>query len=69
MKEWHKLVLMISVFLAVYFIPFGHPVVEVSIVEAFHMLQEYAREHVLLCLVPVFLSLGLLLILYPRVQF
>lgn len=58
MKEWHKLVIMVGVFLGVYFIPFGHPVVEVSIVEAFHMLQEYAREHVLFCLVPAFFIAG-----------
>ncbi len=58
MKEWHKLVIMVGVFLAAYFIPFGHPVVEVSIVEAFHMLQEYARQHVLFCLVPAFFIAG-----------
>ncbi len=58
MKEWHKLVIMVGVFLAAYFIPFGHSVVEVSIVEAFHMLQEYARQHVLFCLVPAFFIAG-----------
>ena len=58
MKEWHKLVLIISVFLAAFFIPFGNPVVAASILEAFHMLQEYAREHVLFCLVPAFFIAG-----------
>lgn len=58
MKEWHKLVIMIGVFLAAYLIPFGHPNVAASILEAFHMLQEYAREHVLFCLVPAFFIAG-----------
>ncbi|MDO9535277.1 MAG: permease [Bacillota bacterium] len=58
MKEWHKLTLMIAVFLAAYFIPFNNPAVQVSILEAFHMLQEYAREHVLFCLVPAFFIAG-----------
>lgn len=58
MKEWHKLTIMIGVFLAAFFIPFDHPVVAASILEAFHMLQEYAREHVLFCLIPAFFIAG-----------
>jgi uncharacterized protein len=58
MKEWHKLTLIIVVFLAAYYIPFGNPVMAASILEAFHMLQEYAREHVLFCLVPAFFIAG-----------
>ena len=58
MKEWHKLAIMVSVFVAAYYIPFGNPVVAASILEAFHMLQEYAREHVLYCLVPAFFIAG-----------
>lgn len=58
MKEWHKLTLIIAVFFLAYFVPFNHPVVQVSILEAFNMLQEYAREHVLFCLVPAFFIAG-----------
>jgi len=58
MKEWHKLTLIVAVFLAAYFIPFNNTVVQASILEAFHMLQEYAREHVLFCLVPAFFIAG-----------
>ena len=58
MKEWYKLILIIGVFLAAFFIPFDNPVVAASILEAFHMLQEYAREHVLFCLVPAFFIAG-----------
>ncbi|MDP3030102.1 MAG: permease [Deltaproteobacteria bacterium] len=58
MKEWKAIGLMAGIFLAAYFIPFTHPVVRQSGVEAFMMLQEYAREHVLLCLVPAFFIAG-----------
>jgi len=49
---------LLAVFLAAYFVPFGHPRVSGAILEAFHMLQEYAREHVLFCLVPAFFIAG-----------
>jgi hypothetical protein len=41
-----------------YFIPWSHPVIRRSGLEAFMMLQEYAREHVLTCLVPAFFIAG-----------
>jgi len=46
------------VFLTVYFLPFDHPVVVRSIQEAFLMLSDYARQHVLLCLIPAFFIAG-----------
>jgi uncharacterized membrane protein YraQ (UPF0718 family) len=45
-------------FLAAYFIPFASPIVRRSGLEAFLLLQEYAREHVLLCLVPALFIAG-----------
>lgn len=58
MKEYHKLILIVGVFLAAYFIPFESPLVSGSIIEAFYLVQEYAREHVLFCLVPAFFIAG-----------
>jgi uncharacterized protein len=58
MKEYQKLILIIAVFLAAYFIPFDSPLFSGAIIEAFHLLQEYAREHVLFCLVPAFFIAG-----------
>jgi uncharacterized protein len=58
MKEWQKFVIIFVVFLAAYFIPFGSPQVGGAIMEAFYMLQEYAREHVLFCLIPAFFIAG-----------
>lgn len=58
MKDWQKFSLILGVFLAAYFVPFAHPRVEASLLEAFQMLQEYAREHVLFCLIPAFFIAG-----------
>lgn len=58
MQELRKLLWMIAAFLAAYLIPFSHPRVSAAILEAFHMLQDYAREHVLFCLVPAFFIAG-----------
>ena len=46
------------VFLGAYYIPWSHPVIRQSGLEAFMMLQEYAREHVLTCLIPAFFIAG-----------
>ncbi|MDW7652178.1 MAG: permease [Bacillota bacterium] len=58
LKEWQKLILIVMVFLLAYFIPFGDPFVQGAILESFLMLQEYAREHVLTCLIPAFFIAG-----------
>ena len=56
--ELRRLVLFVGVFLGAYYIPFGNPRVGSSILEGFYMLQEYAREHVLLCLIPALFIAG-----------
>jgi len=58
MKERYKLLLIVSAFLAAYFIPFQSVRVRGAGLEAFLMLQEYARAHVLTCLVPAFFIAG-----------
>ncbi|MDO9513443.1 MAG: permease [Elusimicrobiota bacterium] len=58
MKERNKFLAIIAVFLAAFFIPFDSPVIRRSALEAFMMLREYARAHVLLCLVPAFFIAG-----------
>ena len=58
MKERYKLLLIIGVFLTAYWVPFNHPVIRQSGLEAFMMLREYAREHVLTCLIPAFFIAG-----------
>lgn len=50
--------LMAAVFLLAYFLPFGALPFEGPVKEALMMLREYAREHVLLCLIPAFFIAG-----------
>ena len=57
-----KLLILIGVFLFTFFIPFNSPKITVSIQEAFLMLAEYAREHVLLCLIPAFFIAGAIMV-------
>ncbi|MFW5843021.1 MAG: permease [Spirochaetota bacterium] len=52
------LTLMAGVFLVAFFVPWSAPRVTAAVTEAFLMLGEYAREHVLLCLVPAFFIAG-----------
>jgi len=58
MKERTKLLWIVGTFLAAFYIPWNHPIIRQSGLEAFMMLQEYAREHVLTCLVPAFFIAG-----------
>jgi hypothetical protein len=57
-KELKTFLLIAAVFLIVYFAPVDSPRVQSAILEAFYMVQEYARQHVLLCLVPAFFIAG-----------
>ena len=54
-SEAKPLLLLIAVFLLSYFLPVGHPRFDNAVREALFMLNEYARDHVLLCLVPAFI--------------
>jgi uncharacterized protein len=58
MKERTKLLWIVAIFAAAYYVPWGHPLIRQSGLEAFMMLQEYAREHVLTCLIPAFFIAG-----------
>ena len=58
MKERTKLLLIILTFLACYYVPWDNHAIRQAGLEAFMMLQEYAREHVLLCLIPAFFIAG-----------
>lgn len=58
MKERTKLLIIILVFAGAYYVPWSNPTIRQSGLEAFMMLQEYAREHVLTCLIPAFFIAG-----------
>jgi hypothetical protein len=53
-----KFFLLLFVFLAAYYLPVQSPRMRGALIESFAMLHEYAREHVLLCLVPAFFIAG-----------
>jgi len=56
--EWKKLVLIGGVFALCFYLPVGNSRFENAIVEALALVKWYAREHVLLCLVPAFFIAG-----------
>ncbi len=58
MKEWQKLLWIIGIFLGAYFIPWESTLIRQAGLEAFMMLQDYARQHVLTCLIPAFFIAG-----------
>lgn len=58
MKEWMKFSLLAGVFLLLYFAPINAPVILSSLNAGLTLLQEYARLHVLTCLVPAFFIAG-----------
>ena len=58
MKERAKLLIIVFGFLAAYYVPWANETIRQSGLEAFMMCQEYAREHVLTCLIPAFFIAG-----------
>ena len=57
-SEGKNLALIISVFLIFFYLPVGNNRFDNAIMEAFYLAKWYAREHVLLCLIPAFFIAG-----------
>ncbi len=57
-NEYKKLLLILAVFAACFFLPVGLARFDNAVMESLHLLKWYAREHVLLCLVPAFFIAG-----------
>jgi len=58
MKEWKKFLYMVAAFLACFYLPIENLRFSNAILEALALVKWYAREHVLLCLVPAFFIAG-----------
>ena len=58
MKEWKKFLLMAGVFLGCFYLPVDLLSFRNPVYEALALVKDYAREHVLLCLVPAFFIAG-----------
>ena len=57
-SEWKKLLFIAGLFLACFFLPVGAPRFDSAVMESLQLAKWYAREHVLLCLVPAFFIAG-----------
>ncbi len=57
-NEWKPLMWIIAIFLTFFYLPVGWERFDAAVVEALQLAKWYAREHVLLCLVPAFFIAG-----------
>jgi uncharacterized membrane protein YraQ (UPF0718 family) len=57
-EHWKKIILIIAIFLGCFYLPVGVPRFNNAVLEALQLVKWYAREHVLLCLVPAFFIAG-----------
>ena len=57
-SEWKKLAVIVGVFALCFWLPVGTVRFNHAVLESFHLVKWYAREHVLLCLVPAFFIAG-----------
>jgi len=57
-REWKPLAGLAAVFLILFYLPLGTPRVSGAILEALALAKWYAREHVILCLIPAFFIAG-----------
>ncbi len=57
-QHWKKITIIIAVFLGCFYLPVGTLRFDNAILESLQLVKWYAREHVLLCLVPAFFIAG-----------
>jgi uncharacterized membrane protein YraQ (UPF0718 family) len=58
MTRWKQAAWLVGIFLLAYYLPLGNPKVEHAILEAFRLLQWYAVNHTLSCVVPAMFIAG-----------
>ena len=58
MREWKIAGALLAIFLIAYFLPLADPKYSAAIVEAFKLLQWYARNHTLACVLPALFIAG-----------
>jgi len=57
-KEWKALAVIAAVFFAAFYLPVGRAWFDNAVLEALALVKWYAREHVVLCLLPAFFIAG-----------
>lgn len=55
---WRRLAIYVGVLVALWFLPVGNPRFDGAVDEMLHLARDYAREHVVLCLLPAFWIAG-----------
>ena len=61
-KEYRPLIYILGAFLALFFLPIESVSLQGALIEAFALAKWYAREHVILCLVPAFFIAGAIMV-------
>ncbi len=56
--EWKPLLIILAVFLGFYYLPLDSPIFSNAVNEALMLARDYARQHVIFCLVPAFFIAG-----------
>jgi uncharacterized membrane protein YraQ (UPF0718 family) len=64
--EWKKLVLIIAVFIACFYMPTESGRFNSAVSESLALVKDYARQHVLLCLIPAFFIAGAVAVFVSR---
>ncbi|HNY70020.1 MAG TPA: permease [Syntrophorhabdus sp.] len=57
-EDWKWLVGLAALFLALFYLPVGIPRFDTAVFEGLYLAKSYAREHVILCLLPAFFIAG-----------
>ncbi|MCC6126858.1 MAG: permease [Pirellulales bacterium] len=65
-KEFGIFLGLAAVFLVAYFLPLGEGKIQAAILEAFYMLQWYARNHTLACVVPAMFIAGAIAVFFSK---
>ncbi len=65
-QEWKYLALIVGAFLAFFYLPVGYERFNDAVIESLRLVKWYAREHVILCLVPAFFIAGAIAVFVSR---
>ena len=65
-REWKILLIIGAVFAGFFYLPLGEPRFNNAIYEALYLTKWYAREHVILCLIPAFFIAGAISVFISR---
>ncbi|MBN2261233.1 MAG: permease [Clostridiales bacterium] len=58
MNIWRKIITFVLIFIGIYKLPLGNARIQSALLESVYMLQDYAQNHVILCLIPAFFIAG-----------